>query len=92
VHLSNAYPQTVSPGAAASYAREVLDCAYRRAFRTKGIRIQQLGECGADRADLFEQFMLVRDELADLWRRAETAAKPGWPETTGAAPTTEEST
>jgi hypothetical protein len=34
------------------------------------MRMQQLGECGAERE--------LRDELADLWRRAEAAAKPGW--------------
>jgi hypothetical protein len=25
-----------------------------------------------------DQFAAIRDELADLWRRAEAAAKPGW--------------
>jgi replicative DNA helicase len=78
LHLAAAYTQTVSPAAAASYAREVLDEAYRRAFRTNGIRMQQLGECGADRESITEQFAMIRDELADLWRRAEAAAKPGW--------------
>ena len=76
---SNQAPtRTVSAAAAASYAREVLDEAYRRAFRAQGIRMQQLAECGADRADLTEQFAAIRDELADLWRRAEAAAQPGW--------------
>jgi hypothetical protein len=27
---------------------------------------------------LTDQFTLIRDELADLWRRCEAAAKPGW--------------
>ena len=78
VYLANAYTQTVSPAAAATYARQVLDEAYRRAFRTNGIRMQQLGECGADREDLTEQFGAIRDELSELWRRCETASKPGW--------------
>ena len=78
LHLAAAYTQTVSPAAAASYAREVLDEAYRRAFRTNGIRMQQLSECGAERESITEQFAAIRDELADLWRRAEAAAKPGW--------------
>ena len=39
-----AYTQVLSPSAAAGdYAREVLDEAYRRAFRDNGIRMQQLG-------------------------------------------------
>lgn len=78
LYLADLYTRTVSAAAAASYAREVLDEAYRRAFRAQGIRMQQLAECGADRADLTEQFAAIRDELADLWRRAEAAAQPGW--------------
>jgi len=54
------------------------DRAYRRAFRTNGIRMRQLAESGADRGELTAQFGAIRDELAELWRRAETAAKPGW--------------
>ena len=52
------------------------DAAYRRAFDTCGRRMQQLSACGADREELSAQFAAIRDELADLWRRAETAAKP----------------
>lgn len=78
LYVASAYTQTVTPVAASSYAREVLDQAYRRAFRTCGMRMQQLGECGAERELLTDQFAAIRDELADLWRRAEAAAKPGW--------------
>ena len=78
LHLFDAYSQTITPAAAGAYAREVLDEAYRRAFTTLGRRMQQFGETGADRADLTNQFTAIRDELADLWRRAEAAAKPGW--------------
>ena len=78
LYLAAVYTQTISPVAAPSYAREVLEEAYRRAFRTNGIRMQHLGECGAEQELLTEQFSEIRDELADLWRRAEAAAQPGW--------------
>src|SRR5262249_45177638 len=38
VHLAELYINTITPAAAASYAREVLDEAYRRAFCDPGIR------------------------------------------------------
>lgn len=77
LYLFDAYAQAVAPTAAiGGYAREVLDEAYRRAFDTCGIRMQQLAACGADRCTLTEQFTAIRDELAELWRRAEAAAKP----------------
>ena len=40
--------------------------------------MQHLGGCGAERELITEQFAAIRDELADLWRRTEAAAKPGW--------------
>ena len=77
LYLFDAYSQAIAPAASiGSYAREVLDEAYRRAFDTFGIRMQQLAACGADRDDLTEQFAMIRDELAELWRRTETATKP----------------
>lgn len=77
LYLFDAYSQSVAPATAIrSYAREVLEEAYRRAFDTFGIRMQQLAACGADRDDLTEQFALIRDELAELWRRTEAATKP----------------
>ncbi|OBJ01004.1 hypothetical protein [Mycobacterium sp. 1465703.0] len=76
LYLFDAYSQAIAPTASIrSYAREVLEEAYRRAFDTFGIKMQQLAACGADRDDLTEQFGMIRDELAELWRRAE-AAKP----------------
>jgi replicative DNA helicase len=76
LYLFDAYSQAISPAAAiTTYARQVLDDAYRRAFDTCGIRMQQLAACGAERDDLTEQFAAIRDELADLWRRTE-AARP----------------
>jgi hypothetical protein len=79
VYLAAAYTEVLSPAAAAGdYAREVLDEAYRRAFRNNGMRMQQLGGCGAERELITDQFAAIRDELADLWRRTEAAAKPGW--------------
>jgi replicative DNA helicase len=75
LYLFDAYAQVLAPHAAAdTYAREVLDAAYRRAFDICGIRMQELAASGADRADLTDQFGAIRDELADLWRRAEAAA------------------
>lgn len=76
LYLFDAYAQAIAPEAAIkTYAQEILDEAYRRAFDSCGIRMQQLAGCGADRDDLNKQFTAIRDELADLRRRAETAAK-----------------
>jgi replicative DNA helicase len=77
LYLFDSYAAVLVPHVAAdSYAREVLDAAYRRAFDTCGIRMQELAVSGAERADLTEQFGTIRDQLADLWRRAEAAAQP----------------
>ena len=78
LHLADLYTHTVSADVAANYARDVLDEAYRRAVREHGIRLQQMADSGADRIDLTDQFTAVRDDLADLWRRAEAATQPGW--------------
>ena len=77
LYLFDAYAQAVAPAAAiTTYAREVLDDAYRRAFDTCGIRMQQLAASGGSRDELTQQFTAIRDALTDLWRRAETAAQP----------------
>jgi hypothetical protein len=79
LYLFDAYQQVIAPKTSAGdYAREVLEEAYRRGFTQAGIRMQQLGECGAEPQALTTQFIAIRDELADLRRRAEAAAKPGW--------------
>ena len=79
LHLADLYTHTVTPAAATSYARHVLDDTYRRVFAQQGIRMQQLGECGnAELAELAEQFAAISEELANLWRKAEAAAQPGW--------------
>jgi hypothetical protein len=79
LYLFDSYQQAIAPKAAAGdYAREVLEEAYRRGFTQAGIRMQQLGECGAEPQALTTEFIAIRDELADLRRRAEAAAKPGW--------------
>jgi hypothetical protein len=75
LYLVDAYTQNISSALAASLARQVLDDAYRRAFASLGLRMQQLGEADVDRDELTEQFGLIREELADLWRRGEAAAK-----------------
>ena len=77
LYLFDAYAQAVAPAAAVeAYARKVLDAAYRRAFAACGTRMQHLAATAADRDELAEQLSAIRDELADLWRRAEHAAKP----------------
>lgn len=78
VYLARAYTETVCADNAGSYAREVLEDAYRRTFIAAGQRMQAIGESDSDRAELTEHFARVREELLDWWRRAETAAQPGW--------------
>ncbi|BBZ15353.1 hypothetical protein [Mycobacterium branderi] len=76
IYLAEAYTEVITPTNAHAYAGEVLDTAYRRAFSNYGMRMQQLAQCGAERADLTEQFSIIRDDLAELWQRAEAAATP----------------
>jgi hypothetical protein len=79
LYLFDVYQQVIAPTTAAGdYAREVLEDAYRRGFTQAGIRMQQLGECDAEPQALTAQFITIRDELADLRRRAEAAAKSVW--------------
>jgi replicative DNA helicase len=75
LYLVDAYTQNISAALAGSLARQVLDDAYRRAFGNLGLRMQQLSDTDIDRTQLTEQFGLIREELADLWRRGEAAAK-----------------
>lgn len=76
LYLFDAYSQAIAPEAAiTSYARDVLEEAYRRAFDTCGIQMQQLASSGADREDLTTRFAAIRDELADLWRRTEAVTR-----------------
>lgn len=79
MYLFDAYQDATDPHhTAGEYAREVLDTAYRRAFRDNAIRMQQLADTDVERELLTKLFTETRDELADLWRRAEAAARPGW--------------
>jgi hypothetical protein len=73
VHLARLYTHTVIPEAAAGRARDVLDNAYRQAFCDHGTRMQYFAEIGASRHDLTHQFTVIRQDLADLWRRAQAA-------------------
>jgi hypothetical protein len=67
LYLFDAYSQAISPAAAiATYARQVLDEAYRRAFDSCGIRMQQLAVCGAERAVICRKD-LGRPRLAMQW-------------------------
>lgn len=77
LYLFDAYAHAVAPATAVdTYAQDVLDQAYRRAFKACGIRMQQLATCGADRDDLAGQFSAIRDELTILWCRAQAAGPP----------------
>jgi hypothetical protein len=46
VHLANLYTHTISPDAAISHARDVLDNAYRQAFRDSGFEATVTGVRG----------------------------------------------
>lgn len=79
LYVFDAYRNAQVPDVAAgNYARQVLEEAYRRGFAQAGLRMQQLGETDAEPEALTAQFIAIRNELADLRRRAEAAAKPGW--------------
>lgn len=73
LHVFNAYEHAL-PGASTavlSYAREVLDDSYRRAFRVNGTRMISLADAMADREDLTDFATELRSELAAIWRRTE---------------------
>ncbi|MFV8176717.1 hypothetical protein [Mycolicibacterium peregrinum] len=79
LYVFDAYRHAMTPDVAAgTYARDVLEEAYRRGFTQAGLRMQQLGETNAEPEALTDQFIAIRNELADLRRRAEATAKPGW--------------
>jgi hypothetical protein len=74
VHLADLYTHAASPAAAPSLTSDVLDEAYRNAFRASGIRMQQLADIGAAPADLTMEFASIANELADLRRQAQAVA------------------
>ena len=78
VYLANAYTQTVSPAAAATYARQVLDEAYRRAFRTNGIRMQHSGNAAPTARTSPNSSGPSATSSPNCGGAAETASKPGW--------------
>lgn len=79
MYLFDAYQSATDPHhTAGQHALEVLDAAYRRAFRDNAIRMHQLAATDVEPELLTKLFTETRKELADLWRRAEAAAKPGW--------------
>ena len=79
LYVFDAYRHAMTPDVAAgTYARDVLEEAYRRGFTQAGLRMQQLGETNAEPEALTAQFIAIRNELAELRRRAEATAKPGW--------------
>jgi replicative DNA helicase len=70
LYLADAYTHTLSPSAATSYARDVLDQAYRRSFRAQGMAMICLADAGADRDTLTDHFAAATEELADLTHRS----------------------
>lgn len=72
LYLFDAYAQAIAPiTAITNYAQDILSDAYRRAFDSYGLRMQQLAACpGATPDELAEQFAAIRDDLTTLWRRA----------------------
>jgi len=75
LYLFDAYSHAIAPAhTAATYAARVLERAYRHAFADCGARMQQIATTAAGRDDLTGQLIAIRDELADLRRRAEKAA------------------
>ncbi|WP_431236073.1 hypothetical protein ACQ856_30305 (plasmid) [Mycolicibacterium psychrotolerans] len=70
LYLADAYTSTVSPSLALSYAREVLEAAYRRSFRAHGMAMVCLADAGADHATLTQHLGAASDELTDLSRRS----------------------
>jgi len=79
IYLFDAYQDAIAPREnAGQYARDVLDAAYRNAFRDHAIRMQELAECDVERELLTKLFIDTRNDLANLRRRAEAAANPGW--------------
>jgi hypothetical protein len=74
LYLFDAYAQAIAPTAAiGSYARQVLDDAYRRAFEAAADQMRRLAAHAPARADLTDGFAQIRDELAELWRSCEAA-------------------
>jgi hypothetical protein len=68
LYLFDAHAQAVAPTAAVgTYAREVLDDAYRRAFDTCGTRMKELAAAGADR-DVICRNDSAPPRLAVKWR------------------------
>ena len=75
IHLADLYTQAVTPGAARQYARDVLEDAYRRAVEMHGTQMAKLAQSDTSRGELNDFLTAMRAELADLWRRAEAAAR-----------------
>lgn len=75
-YLADALTRVIDPNDARSYAREVLDDAFRRAAADWGVRLQEMAEACADREDLTTVITEgMRGQLRDLWRRAEHARR-----------------
>jgi hypothetical protein len=69
MHLTNLYTNVVDPPAIFECARDVLEDAYRTAFHTAGMRMQELAENRTDTTELGVTLVAICTQLVDLRRR-----------------------
>jgi hypothetical protein len=69
-HLADLYTNVVVPPAIFECARDVLEDAYRNAFRTAGVRMQHLAETRTDTIELGVELVAICTRLVDLRHRA----------------------
>lgn len=74
LHLTELYTSGIAPGAIVECAQDVLDDAYRTAFRAAGARMQHLAETRTDTVELGVELIAICTELVDLRRRATACA------------------
>jgi hypothetical protein len=83
VHLTELYTNVVGPPAIFECARDVLEDAYRTAFHTAGMRMQELAENRTDTEELGVALVAICTRLVDLRHRvtacvaAQSATLPG---------------
>jgi hypothetical protein len=78
-HLADLYTNVVVPPAIFECARDVVEDAYRNAFRTAGVRMQHLAETRTDTTELGVELVAICTRLVDLRHRARHASPPGRP-------------
>jgi hypothetical protein len=78
-HLADLYTNVIVPPAIFECARDVLEDAYRNAFRTAGVRMQHLAETRTDTTELGVELVAICTRLVDLRHRARHASPPSRP-------------